>query len=507
MRVRFAPSPTGHLHVGGARTALFNWLHARKHGGIFVLRIEDTDRERSEPEHVATILNSLEWMGLDFDEGPYFQSEGLVKHLELVERLLLEGYAYKDYSTEEESKAVRDQIRAGDIKARVAYRQMEEAEKRKREEGGDPFVVRFRVPEGTTRWSDGVHGEVSFDNEEIEDFALLRGDGSPTYNLAVVADDIEHTITDVIRGDDHVSNTPKQIMLYEALGAPTPNFTHVPLIMGPDGKRLSKRHGATSVEEYQKQGFLPEALVNFLALIGWGNEEERELFFDMEELVESFSIDRIKTKNGVLNPEKLLWTNQEHLKHMDTTRLKQMVWNVLMELGWDRKDLEEQGEEEWWEELLNTLKTRAITTKDLAGFVRPYIEEQFPMEVEGLQEHWAEPFEAQARMALLHEKFVSLPEWSGSAGVGAMRDLAKELGIGLKKIMMPLRMALTGTPVSARMDEILDLMGREKTLDRMDKAIEYLGVLGFGEVDFEDLAARRIPESGKIEKRSGGRTR
>ena len=289
-RVRFAPSPTGFLHVGGARTALFNWLYAQQMGGVFVLRIEDTDRERSSAEMTQAILDGLQWLGLGWDEGPFHQADGAERHRADVDRLLSGGAAYRCFCTAEELEARRD---AAGKEAEEAFRYdrtcvaLEPGESRRRAEAGESFSVRFLIPEGTTEWDDLVHGATRFRNADIEDFVILRTDGTPTYNLAVVSDDLAMGITHVIRGDDHLSNTPKQILLYEALRAPTPTFGHLPMILGPDGKRLSKRHGATAVGEYAGKGILSQALVNFLALLGWNPGDEREIM-TLPELISAF---------------------------------------------------------------------------------------------------------------------------------------------------------------------------------------------------------------------------
>jgi glutamyl-tRNA synthetase len=323
LRARFAPSPTGYLHVGGARTALFNWLLVRKEGGVFVLRIEDTDRQRSTEEHTRAILTGLEWLGLDWDEGPFFQSQGLERHKAHALQLLESGAAYRDFSTPEEAAQDRqEEVAAGgrSRKARQRADAMSPDQVAALEEAGEPFAVRFRVPEGETLWDDGVHGEVRFRNDEIDDLVILRSDGTPTYNLAVVSDDVDMRITLVLRGDDHLSNTPKQILLYQALGQPVPTFAHVPLILGPDGKRLSKRHGATAVGDYEKEGILPEAMFNFLAFLGWSPGDDREVF-SHQELVQAFSLERVLKKSAVFDMEKLRWLNGQHLMRKPTEEL------------------------------------------------------------------------------------------------------------------------------------------------------------------------------------------
>src|SRR5262252_9596585 len=333
-RVRFAPSPTGYLHVGGARTALFNWLFARRHGGTFVLRIEDTDAERSSWEMVAGIVDGLRWLGLDWDEGPdvggphtpYFQSERLAKYREHARSLVGSGHAYFFYCTPEDLQKKR-----ADAEARGAVWSYDRACVKKSPEeiarldaAGAPKAIRFHVPPGETAFADLVHGDIRFDNANIEDFVILRSDGHPTYHLSVVVDDIDMEITHVVRGDDHISNTPKQVLLYRAFGRPVPQFAHVPLILGPDKKRLSKRHGATSVMEYPRLGYLPEAMVNFLALLGWSPGGDRELL-SRDELVSLFTLEGISGGNAVFNPEKLDWFNQQHIGRLPAATLLERI--------------------------------------------------------------------------------------------------------------------------------------------------------------------------------------
>src|SRR6476659_5646609 len=340
VRVRFAPSPTGYLHVGGARTALFNWLFARRQGGTFVLRIEDTDTERSSWEMVAGIVDGLRWLGLDWDEGPdvggphapYFQSARLEGHRARAERLAGEGRAYYCYCSSEDLQAKRAAAEAaggGWIYDRTCCALSPE-EIGQREADGVPRAVRFKVPPGRTSFVDQVHGPIAFDNAHIEDFVIVRSDGQPTYHLSVVCDDIDMAITQVIRGDDHISNTPKHVLLFEAFGAAIPAFAHVPLILGTDKKRLSKRHGATSVTEYQRLGYLPEAMVNFLALLGWSPGGAREIF-TQDELVAVFSLEGISGGNAVFNPEKLEWFNQQHIQRLPLNELARRVEPALRE--------------------------------------------------------------------------------------------------------------------------------------------------------------------------------
>src|SRR5262245_11936490 len=342
VRVRFAPSPTGYLHVGGARTALFNWLYARRHGGAFILRIEDTDVERSSTDMVSGILDSMTWLGLDWDEGPgkggphapYFQSERLPSYRDAARRLVEGGHAYYCYCRPEELKAKREAAEQSGTSGMYdrKCRSLSAADIRAREAAGTPRAVRFLVPDGRTRFNDLVHGPIDFDNATIEDFVVLRSDGHPTYHLSVVEDDVAMAVTHVVRGDDHISNTPKQVLLYQALGAPVPAFAHVPLILGPDKKRLSKRHGATSVGEYEKQGYLPEAMVNFLALLGWSPRSDEEVF-TRDELVARFMLDGISGGNAVFNREKHDWFNQQHIMRMPAGEILARIADDLEQAG------------------------------------------------------------------------------------------------------------------------------------------------------------------------------
>src|SRR6185503_18380015 len=371
-RVRFAPSPTGYLHVGGARTALFNWLFARRHGGVFVLRIEDTDLERSSPEMVEGILEGMRWLGLDWDEGPlvggsfgpYFQSERLDRHRAMAEQLVKKSKAYYCYCTPEELKTKRDAAEAagGAWKYDRTCRRLTPSEIVAREAAHRPRAVRFHVPDGATRFDDLVHGPIEFDNANIEDFVILRADHQPTYHLSVVSDDVEMKITHVVRGDDHISNTPKQVLLYEAVAAPVPAFAHVPLILGPDKKRLSKRHGATSVMEYARQGYLPEAMLNFLALLGWSPGGNQELF-TRGELVRAFALEGISGGSAVFNPDKLDWFNQQHIAMLPPGELARRLEPLFRAEGlWNDAYLGDRHA--WFSGVIELLKPRVKRLDD-----------------------------------------------------------------------------------------------------------------------------------------------
>src|SRR5215212_1242079 len=328
IRTRFAPSPTGYLHIGGARTALFSWAYARRHGGSFVLRIEDTDLERSTKQSVQAILDGMQWLGIDWDEGPFFQMKRLARYQEVAEQLIAAGHAYRDYMPKEDLDTLRAQQTARGEKPRY------DRAIGQRYRGEGPAPVRFKTPqEGDVGWNDLVKGPIEFPNSELDDLVLLRADGVPTYNFGVVVDDLDMDITHVIRGDDHVNNTPRQINIFRALGAPLPKFAHVPMILGADGERLSKRHGAVSVMQYEEDGYLPEALLNYLARLGWshGNEE----VFSMQQFVEWFDLEHISRSAAQFNPEKLLWLDAQYLKGADNERLASLVARYMVERGCD----------------------------------------------------------------------------------------------------------------------------------------------------------------------------
>src|SRR5687768_6829214 len=333
IRTRFAPSPTGYLHIGGARTALFSWAYARRHGGKFVLRIEDTDLERSTAESTQAILDGMAWLGLDYDEGPFYQMQRLARYHEVADRLLRAGNAYYCYCSKEELDAMREQQRAAGLKPRYDGRWRHSKET---PPAGVKPVVRLKNPiDGAVAFNDLVKGEIIVANSELDDLVLLRADGVPTYNFGVVIDDLDMNITHVIRGDDHVNNTPRQINIYNALGAPLPHFAHVPMILGQDGERLSKRHGAVSVMQYQEEGFLPEALLNYLARLGWSHGDEEK--FSRDQLVEWFDLEHISKSPARFDPEKLKWLNAQHLKESDDVRLAELATLFLVQHGLDLK--------------------------------------------------------------------------------------------------------------------------------------------------------------------------
>jgi glutamyl-tRNA synthetase len=475
IRVRFPPSPSGYLHVGGARTALFNWLLARQRGGVLVLRIEDTDRSRSDEAHVRAILDGLAWLGLDWDEGPYFQSEGVERHRAAAVRLLDEGRAYRDFTDPAELRAEAQERGIGhpSVLAREKAEALGEDEACRRAEAGELHALRLRVPPGETRWSDLVHGAMVFDNDDLDDLVILRSDGSPMYNLAVVADDVDQGITHVIRGDDHLSNTPKQILIYQALGNPVPVFGHVPMILGADGKRLSKRHGATAVGEYEDRGILPEAMVNFLALLGWNPGDEREVM-NRDELIAAFSMDRVQKKSAVFDTDKLEWLNGQYVAAAPAEELAPRVVDRLRKRGIGPDAWAAAGDA-WFHGLIDLVKLRARTVDDLAAQAVPYLVEDPPLDPEAAARHWDKDAPAvRERLAALRGQLEAGP-WNEVALEERVRSLAAEREIGAGKLIHPLRVALTGQSASPGIFEVLVLLGRDVALRRVDRALDRVG--------------------------------
>ena len=424
-RLRFAPSPTGYLHVGGARTALFNWLYARRHGGTFILRIEDTDVERSQPEMVTGILDGLRWLGIDWDEGPevggphapYFQSQRLERYRAAARELLASGQAFED--------------------------------------GG---AIRFKVPPGKTSFIDSVHGPIEFDNEHIEPFVILRSDTHPTYHLSVVVDDIDMDVTHVVRGDDHISNTPKQVLLYQAFGKTAPAFAHVPLIMGADKQRLSKRHGATSVMEYEKQGYLPEAMFNFLALLGWGTGSNDELF-TKEELIQRFNLEGISGGNAVFNTEKLDWFNHQHLLRLSDAEL-------IARLKLD-------GDAVWLSKVLALLRPRCKKLTEFPDQLRPFFVDPTEYDAEGVKKHLSAPGMPD-HLAALRDAYAALSPFDEATLEQTLRSLADARGIKAGALIHGTRLAMTGRMVSPGLFEMLVLLGRDRVVGRLNHLISIL---------------------------------
>ena len=459
VRTRFAPSPTGFLHIGGARTALFSWLFARHHGGRFVLRIEDTDRERSTAESIQAILDGLGWLGIDWDEGPFHQTERYALYREHAERLLRDGAAYRCWCSAEELDARRSaQLAAG---GRPAYDRTCR-ERTTAPAGRNAFTLRFRTPDdGEVVIDDAVKGRVVFRTADLDDFIIQRSDGSPIYNFCVVVDDVEMAITDVIRGDDHLANTPRQILLYQALGAALPRFAHVPLILGLDKTRLSKRHGATSVMSYRDQGYLPEAMVNFLARLGWAHGDQE--LFTRAELIEHFGLAQVGASPAVFNPEKLLWTNFQWLKQTPAEQLAALVAPFL-----ERAGLPVPADRAWLARAVETLRERAKTLVELAEFLRFYVAERIELQPKAAAQHLT-PAIAPA-LDVLIARLEALAAWSPDAIEQAFQATMASHGLALGKLAQPVRVAVTGGTVSPGIFEVLDVLGRERALVRLRAA-------------------------------------
>jgi glutamyl-tRNA synthetase len=463
IRVRFAPSPTGHLHIGGARTALFNWLFARHHGGTFVLRIEDTDRSRSTEEYIASILEGMRWLRLDWDEGPYRQTERLDTYRGYIDKLLSEGMAYHCYCTQEELEERRKEAMQKGLTPKYDRRCLD----LKAPPAGRTPSVRFRMPDvGQVFVDDMVKGKIAFDNSQLDDLIIMRSDGTPTYNFVVVVDDVDMAITHVIRGDDHLNNTPKQLHIYKALGYETPRFAHLPMILGSDKTRLSKRHGATSVIAYRDEGYLPDALVNYLVRLGWSYGDQE--VFSREELIKYFTFDNVGKAAAVFNPEKLLWLNSEYIKTTPPADLCNMVRPFLIQDGTITEETE--LDEGWLSKAIGTLVERAKTLRELAASLRYYVLEYVEVEPKA-----REKFLNEKHLGNLKEAAQALREvedFTASELEAAFRAMMDRLGVKLGALAQPVRVAVTGRTESPGIFEVLEVLGKEKTLKRMDRAIE-----------------------------------
>lgn len=458
-KTRFAPSPTGYLHVGGARTALFAWLHARRHGGEFILRIEDTDRERSTSESVDAILEGMSWLGLDYDEGPIFQSDRFPRYHQVIQQLLDEGKAYKCYCSRERIDALRAEQMARKTKPRY------DGHCRERQDTppvGTPYVVRFRNPlSGEVAVEDLVRGLVVFRNEELDDLIIARADGTPTYHLTVVVDDVDMGITHVIRGDDHLNNTPRQINILSALGATAPTYAHVPMIMGADGGRLSKRHGSVSVMQYRTEGYLPEALLNYLVRLGWSHGDQE--IFTLDEMAELFDVSDVNRAAAMFDHEKLSWLNQHYIKHMDPGHIARYLGWYMGRLGIDPSEGPDLVE------VVMVQRERAKTLAEMAENSL-YFYRNFDSFGAGSEKHLTK--EAGTTLGRLHEQLTGLNEWSATRIHQAMTDVAEESGIKFGKLAQPVRVAVTGRTFSPPIDITLELLGKTQTLNRMERAIK-----------------------------------
>ena len=460
VRTRFAPSPTGYLHVGGARTALFSWLFARKHGGAFVLRIEDTDLERSTAESVNAILEGMTWLGLEYDEGPFYQTERFDRYHQVIEQLLEQGLAYRCNCSRERLDDLRE--RAMKVKAKPRY----DGHCRHREVSADePHVVRFRNPDdGSVAWNDLVQGRISISNGELDDLIIRRTDGSPTYNLTVVVDDMDMQITHVVRGDDHVNNTPRQINIIRALGHEPPTYAHVPMILGDDGARLSKRHGAVSVIQYRDDGYLPEALLNYLVRLGWSHGDQE--IFSLDEMIQLFDIDQVNKAASSFNTDKLNWLNQHYLKEDNPQRIAHLLSPHMGRLGIDPStgpDLVAVAAAQ--QERAKTL----VEMAEISAFFYRDFDEYDP---KAAKQH-LRPV-ARVPLERMREALAAQEDWSGEALHDLVQKVSDELELKMGKVAQPLRVAVVGRAASPGIDVTLELVGKEACLRRIDRALAFI---------------------------------
>jgi glutamyl-tRNA synthetase len=464
MKLRFAPSPTGFLHVGGARTAIFNLLHARRHGGTMLLRIEDTDVERSRQRHAEQIISSLQWLGVAWDEGPVYQSDRLERYRERVEELVAGGKAYRCYCTVEELEAER-------AAAENASKQWRYSGRCRAIEGdpAEPHVIRFAVASGTIEFHDLIRGDVQFEGDLIDDFVLLRSDGNPTYHLSVVVDDIDMAITHVARGDDHLSNTPKHVLLFRAFGAGVPSFAHLPLILGSDKKRLSKRTGATSAEEYREIGIVPDALFNFLTLLGWSPGENREIF-TRDDAAQWFDLSHVNKAPAVFDPEKLLWMNGQYLMRMSA---EEIYPHLVPFLGDGAKTLDDLRT------IIEIHKMRARTLREIAEQMAIYFVDDDAIEYDAdvVKKH-IKGDGLGARLSTLHDALNSTEPFDVATSEAVLRKVAEEQGVSAAKLIHPLRLALTGKGASPPIFDVAVVLGKERSLRRLKRLIERLPELG-----------------------------
>ncbi len=470
VRTRFAPSPTGYLHIGNVRAALFAFLFTRQHSGTFILRIDDTDRQRFAPEFLTDILDSLKWLDLIWDEGPYFQSERLALYQEKIEELLRADNAYRCYCTPEELETKRQAALAA---GRKPIYDGTCRSHRPQADARTPFTVRFKGPkEGETVVEDTIKGRVVFQNHELDDLILLRSDGMPTYNFCSVVDDVTMGITHLIRGDDHLSNTPRQVLLFQTLGASQPAFAHLPLILGPDRAPLSKRHGVTSVRAYREAGYLPEALINFLVRLGWSAGDQE--IFTREEIIAKFRLEEVGKSAGVFNAEKLLWLNFHYLKERPLPRLAQEVRPFIAQKGYTLK-----SDDGWLEEMVATLQPRAKTLVELVEVAHFYLSDEISIDAKARTKFLTPTI--RPALAHLRQCLAQLQAWEVTAIQSAFEEVMHEHHLALGKIAQPVRVTLTGGTVSPGIFEVMQVLGRERAISRLDRALALIG---------EDLMSR-----------------
>ena len=463
VRVRFAPSPTGYLHIGGVRTALFNWLYARHHRGKFILRIEDTDQSRSTEDAIQAILNGLRWVGLDWDEGPYRQTERMDLYRQHATKLFDQQQAYWCVCSAEDLEVRRKEAQAKGLPVKYDGR----CRARGITNSSGEAALRFKAPqEGQTVIDDLIKGKVVFDNSVQDDLIILRTNGYPTYNFSVVVDDALMGITHVIRGDDHLNNTPRQIPIFQALGYEVPRFGHLPMILGADKTRLSKRHGATSILAYQELGYLPEAMVNYLVRLGWSYGDQE--IFSVAELIEKFSFDSVQKASALFDPDKLLWVNAQYIHHGEVKRLAALLQPFLDQAGLG--DAARSAPEGWLERLVMALQERARTLQEMAAVATPYVRDNIPIE-EAAAKKFLTPAIAPT-LAKLADRLSALPEFSKDTLEKTFKELLDKEGIKMGQLAQPVRVALTGRTASPGIFDVMDLLGKERTLARLRKGIE-----------------------------------
>ena len=462
IKTRFAPSPTGFLHIGGARTALYCWLYARKHGGIFILRIEDTDLERSTPEAANVILEGMSWLGLEYDKGPFYQTQRVDRYRQVLQHLLSEGKAYYCYCTKEELEALRSEQMARNEKPRYdgRYRDYQGPPR----EGVEP-VIRFKNPvQGEVVFDDLIRGRIAIKNRELDDLIIARADGAPTYNFCVVVDDMDMGITHVVRGDDHINNTPRQINILKVLGAPIPQYAHVPMILAPDGSKLSKRHGAASVLEYRDEGYLPQALLNYLVRLGWSHGDQE--VFSLDEMIELFDLKDVNKAPSAINPDKLLWLNQHYLKSADPAHVaRHLSWHM-GQLGIDLS----KGPP--LTEVVKAFRERTKTLKEMAGKSAFLYEDFKAYDDVAAKKHLRSA--AVVPLERIHESLQALEDWRAETIHSIIQEVAANLDMKLGAVAQPLRVAACGASVSPPIDLTLALLGREKTLSRIQRASNFI---------------------------------
>jgi len=460
VKTRFAPSPTGYLHIGGVRTALYSWLHARQNNGKFILRIEDTDRERSTQESVDAIIEGMDWIGLDYDEGPIFQTDRFDRYAEVINQLLEQGDAYHCVCTRDELDAMREAQRANKQKPRYNGKCRDAGHNGENIES----VIRFRNPvDGDVVIDDLIKGQITINNRELDDLIIARSDGTPTYNLTVVVDDLDMGVTHVIRGDDHINNTPRQINMMKALGAELPKFAHAPMILGDDGKRLSKRHGAVSVMQYRDDGFFPQALLNYLLRLGWSHEDQE--IFSRDEMITLFKIENVNGAPSTFNTKKLLWVNEQYIKTLPATEIAEhLQWHL------DDQNLDVSSGPAL-NDVIEAHRDRAKTLKELAASIRYYYEDFSEYDEKATKKHFktATPDILQN----LLDKFSKLSDWNALNIQAEINATCEELELGMGKVGPALRVAVTGSGISPSLDITMALIGQQRSLQRLEKAVEF----------------------------------